>query len=517
MIKVSNAMALAVLVLTQLVHVASADAADGKFAFCPGETNLMGHQRIFVHSLFWPDTGLDRVSKPRLPEGRTRLRAIAIDDNDRPPIENWALHQLTVNSSAPRVTVDHIRPADIDEAASFSSRDGSEDVETDWDLFFVREEAVDRAQIAALIERGRADKGALSEDVVGFEHCKITRSRIDNEIVSTTAILGDDSTSEQDLHCAMSAVLFHYGHSNYDYIAEDNIDYIKRGKFAAPRGGFQIFDQLYPLDGTSPEVAPGASRCELVSSLLDYNAGQPAKLFCPQNISVHNPRKTHDWRGVSLTREYWFNPLGVWFKVPFAYLTNWPSRLSEPLLRQRTPDNPSPPGTTPPPFLRFSFWMPDLRWPEHNRFNVPSFRPCEDGRQPPGEDEYVVQATLEWPWLPDPEANGFILPSTKLANGQKVGTNILDPEAEAPEGLIRLRLSHTERPAFYTKPGVSPQGIFNCTINLVNHGCSGDFWWPEENLGMHLFFPYANIDEWQIIADNARTLLKRWHVSSLNK
>jgi hypothetical protein len=44
-----------------------------------------------------------------------------------------------------------------------------------------------------------------------------------------------------------------------------------------------------------------------------------------------------------------------------------------------------------------SFWMPSLRYVEHNMRTGSGFRPCEPGREPPSDDEFVVTFKIIWP------------------------------------------------------------------------------------------------------------------------
>ena len=44
-----------------------------------------------------------------------------------------------------------------------------------------------------------------------------------------------------------------------------------------------------------------------------------------------------------------------------------------------------------------SFWMPSLRYVEQNMRTSFSFQPCESGREPPEEHQYVVNFRVEWP------------------------------------------------------------------------------------------------------------------------
>ncbi|MTI08551.1 hypothetical protein [Curvivirga aplysinae] len=61
------------------------------------------------------------------------------------------------------------------------------------------------------------------------------------------------------------------------------------------------------------------------------------------------------------------------------------------------------------PSSRFAFWMPSLRHVEYNtRYPAsPPYRPCEYGRIPPDENEYVVKFFVTWPGVDGVEKTGL--------------------------------------------------------------------------------------------------------------
>ena len=121
---------------------------------------------------------------------------------------------------------------------------------------------------------------------------------------------------------------------------------------------------------------------------------------CPPWIKETNPIPTKEkYYGVSLNHEYWTNPHGVWFRVPFAYfrqtIGGWLGRKSERLMRTRNPNNPVPEGYNGlAKGISFGFWMPDLRAPTRDWSEYTSYQPCEDGRPKPIEEQFLVQAVL---------------------------------------------------------------------------------------------------------------------------
>lgn len=236
---------------------------------------------------------------------------------------------------------------------------------------------------------------------------------------------------------------------------------------------------------------------------------------CPLSVSPEAQIVTETWYGAPLEREYYLNPRGVWLKLPFGHFNPWPSRDAERLLRQRTPQNPQVPGLKQATGVSFAFWMPSLRWPERDRFSVPSFRPCEDGRQI-SDVEFVVEAEIEWPWLPNPEKHGFITPETRYENGVRhLGLRVDKKEF----GLTRLIQPATISPIFYhTEPGAMTQLSLRCSSDadaVPNPSCDGNVWWPEEKLGLWIHFSKQDLPKWQEIIVAARELAYRWRKNAV--
>jgi hypothetical protein len=236
---------------------------------------------------------------------------------------------------------------------------------------------------------------------------------------------------------------------------------------------------------------------------------------CPPSISPGMQTVTKTWHGAPLDREYYLNPKGIWFKLPFGYLNPWPDRDAERLLRQRTPQNPRVPGLGDATGVTFAFWMPSLRGPERDRFSVPSFRPCESGREI-SHSEFVVEAEVEWPWLPSPEKHGFITPEMRYENGVRY----LGLRKEKEEyGLIRLVGSKELGSIFYnTKPEAKMQLNLRCSPDIdepPNPSCDGNVWWPEEKLGLWVYFSKQDLPKWQEIITATRALAYRWRKNAV--
>ena len=136
---------------------------------------------------------------------------------------------------------------------------------------------------------------------------------------------------------------------------------------------------------------------------------------------------------------YWM--MGTWFKLPYGYLNPWlDAETGEKLLDKQAyiellAKHSSTTGFDPETqghnanlvtkgSLRggFAFWYPSLRYLERNKMFLPSYRPCEAGRERPSPTEFVVEFRLEWPFLPEsgfsPPARTFRLQKERLSRGE---------------------------------------------------------------------------------------------------
>lgn len=245
-------------------------------------------------------------------------------------------------------------------------------------------------------------------------------------------------------------------------------------------------------------------------------SGAKAEGECLPGISPDKPIVTQDWRGVPLAREYYLTSRGVWFKVPFGYINPWPNRDFEPVLRQRSPDMQDQSGLEK-TAVSFAFWMPSLRWPEQDRLSMPLYRPCENGRPPPGEGEHIVEGIIEWPWLPNPEAAGYILPDQQFENRTGYSAGQYQYDVTYEHGLQRIEWGGGKLLFYRSEPNDVPRIFFRCTPPAGPQGnplCDGRVWWPDDRLGLYLRFPRGDIGDWRRIAGAARTLALRWHANA---
>ncbi len=248
-----------------------------------------------------------------------------------------------------------------------------------------------------------------------------------------------------------------------------------------------------------------------VAVFVGQATGAWAEKECPPGISPDKPVATVSERfGVPLDQEFYYNLRGVWMKVPYGYVPTAPMEPLPPAGFAEKPD--SDEGVPQLEALGFSFWMPNLRWPERDMTTIPWFRPCEDGRTIPEDGAFIVNGRITWPWLGEDGAP--ISPLVRYRNGTRY-LRLVPVRIE--HGLVvRENPKHQADIAFSYYFGVTPSGAeveLRCRRNpslVPNPSCSGDVWWSEEALGMFIFFSQHDVEHWIDILDAAHDLATQW-------
>jgi hypothetical protein len=245
------------------------------------------------------------------------------------------------------------------------------------------------------------------------------------------------------------------------------------------------------------------------SIVLGAKYSGPPKI-CAPSASTTLPIVEQDSHGIPLAQEYFVPSRGIWFKVPFGYLDPWPSALAESLIRKYQP------GVTVLEFpektsVSVAFWMPSLRWPEHDRSSVPSFRPCEQGRPVPASSEFIVEARISWPWIAD-GLESFVTPAVRTSNAIPYLKLLRDGEKH---GLVRFRNSPANTRLTYSNLERDPnlQILIDCSPDVdppPNPSCTGNVWFPKEKLGLWVHFSKQNLGAWKDIVAATRKLAYQW-------
>ena len=244
---------------------------------------------------------------------------------------------------------------------------------------------------------------------------------------------------------------------------------------------------------------------------------------CPAWITPDMPRVENTFRSWSTARNqpvgvgprldaiahYWTR--GVWFQVPYGYFNQW--SISE-RVRVLTLDETiaaisknayntgydASTGRFNPDLLTredvlspdISFWMPSQRYVERNMITGFGFRPCEPGREPPTEEEYVVRFRIKWPGTPNIEQS---------------------PQLQRFENARRRQI--TNQSFFYR----FDDDFYISLICSPERSCGGDVWDKERGLIIRISFPeflrQANPDDfWKAPANGAFQLIESWRLEA---
>ena len=201
-----------------------------------------------------------------------------MDDQNDDVLDSTSTHLLTLAVEAPLIEPVKERPSNVEQLSNYiddprfsilpkaNTRARAERL----GLFFIREGISDQAEIERIIDDLMRRDGSKETDTITIDGCRITRLRKGWEIGSTKLVLPRGNSKKQDLECAVSALLFHYGISNADYIA--NVDKVSESEIDGRYFGrleknnlIGLYSEIPPY----PEFQPGLTRCEFVSRFFN--------------------------------------------------------------------------------------------------------------------------------------------------------------------------------------------------------------------------------------------------------
>lgn len=216
----------------------------------------------------------------------------------------------------------------------------------------------------------------------------------------------------------------------------------------------------------------------------------------------------------------------VWLEVPLGYIQPWAHASKEGALLDKSrvyDETPTEPvDRTRPNFTGIGFWMPDLRFVERNLKFLAWRKPCEFGRPPPTESNYVVDVAVYFP----PGGNDFgksSIPIRLQALRNEIEDRYSDPsrytdtidfivnsEGQASgEKTIRVLYSNEELAAGFRCSAFTGEKAH--TIPL----CTGWVWEAKSNTTLWLRIPSnlaatGNPDFWKEPSLAAVSLVKSW-------
>jgi hypothetical protein len=254
-------------------------------------------------------------------------------------------------------------------------------------------------------------------------------------------------------------------------------------------------------------------------STSSFSAEQRPRSECPDWATPDAPIwQRYGWSKTELDAAYappftamaYFWAHGTWLEFPLGYKNPWPGLaqswvttdrkkyitfLASPKARRFPPGPIEYTSSLKRSWAEphFVFWMPSLRYFERNTLEVPSYRPCEAGRPPPTESEYLVGFRVVWPFLPN--------------SGESEGARVFRVQAErlaAGRSLTFQDSRRTEHTAIGPISGEQDYKIYaddgDLVVNLRcdapvsremgrNPLCAGHVWQRPSNLILFLSFP----------------------------
>ncbi|MEX0923210.1 MAG: hypothetical protein WDZ84_10575 [Rhodovibrionaceae bacterium] len=260
--------------------------------------------------------------------------------------------------------------------------------------------------------------------------------------------------------------------------------------------------------GLLPFFATATSTATRAGLEEEHIENFPIFYDCPENISQHDSRVTATRHGFPLTTPIGLRQEGVEFWIPAGYLYPWP----ELLLDQYS----SEPVDIKTSSINFAFWMPSGRFPERNPFWFSSYSPCEAGRPPPEDDNFVVRVNL---MTPSDSLPGYTRPSQSALSHKyhmsQDATRDLETPLKDVHGLKRYAIVVKGKPHYrYQRlDQYDPEIIITCTdywTKVLNPSCRAWVYYEPDNLGIHVIFPKRALPDWLRITDMARNLLIKW-------
>lgn len=253
----------------------SAAFADDE-RMCPREGELDAFPREVLDAVFWEAGGIDHLAMHSEDPKEYTFRILSMDDRDDDILDSTSIHLLTFAVEAPFVATVKERPSTVEQLTSFIedprfAAPPYSNTKAPADrlrIFFIRDGISDQAEIESIIDDLMRRDGSEEVDTITIDGCRITRLRKEWEIGSTKLLLPRGNSKKQDLECAVSALLFHYGISNADYITNvDKVSESDDGHFG--RLEKHILLGLYSELPPFPEFQPGLTRCEFVSRFFN--------------------------------------------------------------------------------------------------------------------------------------------------------------------------------------------------------------------------------------------------------
>ena len=249
-----------------------------------------------------------------------------------------------------------------------------------------------------------------------------------------------------------------------------------------------------------------------VGALLLLTSKVAAFEECPPEAAEDLPRVTTTEYGEPLDTPVEFEFQGTKFRIPLGYLVPWPRYAAHKCKLYGCPDKPA----EFPPRLRFSFWMPDGRYPERTA-NFFMKRPCEAGRPRPTDDQYLVSVSVRYFRRPVPDTDAFASYISRLST--RLYKNDLPDRWR-----IADHLSPSGHPVYVNKIGGGELNLVHyfedagdtavstkcSTISLST--CESVYWLRAEGLMFVVYYARERVEDRHLIEAKIEALLSQWEV-----
>lgn len=225
---------------------------------------------------------------------------------------------------------------------------------------------------------------------------------------------------------------------------------------------------------------------------------------CPPG-NEDKPRVTATTYGAPLSETFRMEIAGQQFAVPIGYLRPWP-----PPQFYRSQPFRSSKG------FQFSFWMPDGRMPEVDKWFAVMNRPCEAGREQADKENFIVDGTYE-PIGPGTDIDRADFNDEFVLSNLKKGLDFeQDVDVTLLGEMIEIRPKNYQVYWIVSAPDAPFDAVVKCVevrrAPVPNELCRGDIWFHGDEYSLYLLMPKDNVESFSIAAGMARNLIHSWRI-----
>ena len=235
-----------------------------------------------------------------------------------------------------------------------------------------------------------------------------------------------------------------------------------------------------------------------------------ARERCAEDLEKQ-PRTVTTRYGRPLTDLARISVRGEVFELPIGFLSSWPSTQYEECEMFICESEGS--STSDKYVLPFTFWMPTRRFVETDEIHDIRV-PCETGRSLPDTNEYIVKASVLWPFIPGATSKfeKFLVPPLHEKLARKEHSEFWEIEYIDDLGLTKYYQNKgaydLKLPRYYGDDGDLVVDA-HCALHLQRM-CITYFMKRSDNVVWRVLFPVERIGEWKEIADVSLHFASTW-------